>query len=309
MADAYAGLLCIGDPHLETRQPEFRRDDYPRVILDKLAWCLEYATEHRLLPALLGDLFDKPRDNATWMLGALIDLFGRHEVVSIHGNHDCADPQLTEHDSMSLLYKSGVLRRLTAEEPWRGSFGEIPVVVGGSSYREPIPECFERPNGGFVIWLTHHDIRMPGYDGTWRVEPKPLAGIDLVVNGHIHRELEPVTCAETTWVTPGNIARRARGAAAESTPGVLRVEPTDGQLLRSRIPVPHAPAAEVFHDVVAEAAEERGTSRFVAGLEELQARRTDSAAGLRVFLDRNLGQFEDDVAAEIRRLAEEVMLS
>src|SRR5438552_9043364 len=65
----YRGLLIIGDPHLEGRQPGFRKDDYPNVILDKLAWCLNYANNNRLLPAILGDLFDKPRDNPTWMLG------------------------------------------------------------------------------------------------------------------------------------------------------------------------------------------------------------------------------------------------
>ena len=52
MADPYVGLLAIGDPHLEGRQPGFRKDDYPNVILDKLAWCLEYAEANRLLPAI-----------------------------------------------------------------------------------------------------------------------------------------------------------------------------------------------------------------------------------------------------------------
>jgi hypothetical protein len=28
-------MLVIGDPHVEGRQPSFRRDDYPRVILQK----------------------------------------------------------------------------------------------------------------------------------------------------------------------------------------------------------------------------------------------------------------------------------
>jgi hypothetical protein len=57
----YVGLLLIGDPHLEGRQPGFRKDDYPNVILDKLAWCLDYAAVNHLLPAILGDLFDKAR--------------------------------------------------------------------------------------------------------------------------------------------------------------------------------------------------------------------------------------------------------
>ena len=72
---SYDGILIIGDPHLEGRQPGFRKDDYPTVILDKLAWCLDYAAANRLLPAILGDLFDKPRDNPNWMLVRLLDMF------------------------------------------------------------------------------------------------------------------------------------------------------------------------------------------------------------------------------------------
>jgi hypothetical protein len=57
VSNEYTGLLCIGDPHLASRVPGFRKDDYPRAILDKLTWTLRYAAEHRLLPAILGDLF------------------------------------------------------------------------------------------------------------------------------------------------------------------------------------------------------------------------------------------------------------
>ncbi len=70
----YAGLLLIGDPHLDGRIPGFRKDNYPEVILEKLRWSLDYAEEHRLLPAILGDLFDKPRDNPNWLLASLLGM-------------------------------------------------------------------------------------------------------------------------------------------------------------------------------------------------------------------------------------------
>jgi hypothetical protein len=38
----YQGILFIGDPHLASRQVGFRKDDYPRVILKKLSWCIYY---------------------------------------------------------------------------------------------------------------------------------------------------------------------------------------------------------------------------------------------------------------------------
>ena len=77
-SSSYRGLLFIGDPHLEGRQPGFRKDDFPNAILKKLQWCLDYARQHRLLPALLGDVFDKPRDNPTWMLGQLMAVSYTH---------------------------------------------------------------------------------------------------------------------------------------------------------------------------------------------------------------------------------------
>jgi len=39
MSKTYAGLMFIGDPHLASRIPGFRKDDYPKVVLEKLDWC------------------------------------------------------------------------------------------------------------------------------------------------------------------------------------------------------------------------------------------------------------------------------
>ena len=119
MAEAYAGLLAIGDPHVEGRVPGFRKDDYPAVILEKLAWCIDHAVRNHLLPVLLGDLFDKPRDNPNWILGRLLDLF-HVEVIGLYGNHDVHyNPELTDDDSLSLLVKAGRLRLVSGEAPWR----------------------------------------------------------------------------------------------------------------------------------------------------------------------------------------------
>ena len=88
---SYNGLFVIGDPHVEGRKPNFRCDEYPQVILDKLRWCLQYAAEQRLLPVFLGDMFEKPRDNPTWMVGQLVEMMIDSGAVGIYGNHDCAN--------------------------------------------------------------------------------------------------------------------------------------------------------------------------------------------------------------------------
>ena len=87
MAKEYAGLLCIGDPHLANNAPGFRKDDYPQAILDKLAWSFNYAKENALLPTILGDLFHLPRDNNNRLLVQVLELF-EGTVLGITGNHD-----------------------------------------------------------------------------------------------------------------------------------------------------------------------------------------------------------------------------
>src|SRR5688572_5380979 len=213
----YVGLLCIGDPHLEGRTPGHRKDEYPQVILDKLAWCLDYAEQHRLLPAILGDLFDKPRDNPNWMLVKLIEMLSR-EVIGLYGNHDCADPELRDHDSLSLLVRSGRLRLVSELQPWKSVMNGRPVIIGGSSYRQAIPQRYDAAGEGtspLVIWLTHHDLLIPGYD-EGRIRPREIPGVELVINGHIHRRLEEVRTGKTCWLTPGNISRRSRNDATRA---------------------------------------------------------------------------------------------
>lgn len=307
----YRGLLLIGDPHLEGRQPGFRKDDYPNVVLDKLAWCLRHAAEQHLLPALLGDLFDKPRDNPTWMIGRLIEMFNV-EVIGLYGNHDCAEPALNDHDSLSLLVKAGRLRLVDEASPWRGTMNGRTVLVGGSSYRQPIPREFppgraSETHKPLVLWLTHHDIVVPGYEEQGHVHPRAIDGIDLVVNGHIHRRLADVQVGGTLWLTPGNISRRSRNDAVRAhRPAALVLEVTADGFAAQFVEVPHRPFDEVFHESVVEQCVSSGQSAFVTGLAELQARRTASGAGLWEFLDHNLGQFEPAVAGEIRALAHEV---
>ncbi|MGD0770999.1 MAG: metallophosphoesterase [Tepidisphaeraceae bacterium] len=310
-AIAYTGLFVIGDPHLEGRTPGFRKDDYPHVILDKLEWGLLYAQTHRLLPAILGDLFDKPRDNPTWMLGRLIDLLAGTECIGLYGNHDCADPELCDNDSLSLLVKAGRIRLLDGQ-PWRGTMNGRAVFVGGSSYRQQFPDRVEEPNGvdgraPLVFWLAHHDIIVPGYEEQGRIQPREIVGIDLVINGHIHRHLQDVQTGRTLWMTPGNISRRSRSdATKDHIPSVLRIDVTNGGYTRQFVEVPHRPFDEVFHSILVDMATDGPASKFVAGLAELQGRRTESGAGLVAFLEKNLSQFEQPIAAEIMALAQEV---
>jgi len=311
--ESYQGLLVIGDPHLEGRQPGFRKDDYPNVILEKLEWSLNHARENNLLPIILGDLFDKPRDNPNWMMVRLFECL-TGEILGIYGNHDVHyQPELTEHDSLRLLVTSGRIRIVSSESPWCGMIGGRPVIIGGSSYRQEIPKSFDRQShdldcdeDAFVVWLTHHDILIPGYD-EGRIKPTEIDGIDLVINGHIHRKLETVEAGKTHWLTPGNISRRSRSEAVRAhDPSVLRIGIKADWFTLEEIEVPHRPFEDVFHEAITETTATVGSSAFVAGLAELQSRRTAGGAGIKEFLQQNLDQFEPNVATEIWKLVEQV---
>jgi hypothetical protein len=129
----------------------------------------------------------------------------------------------------------------------------------------------------------------------------------LVVNGHIHRKLADVKTGRTLWLTPGNISRRARGDATRAhVPTALRIDvmPTDYCL--TYVEVPHRPFDEVFYEAVIETPDDTRGSAFIAGLAELQTRRTVSGAGLMEFLQCNIDTFEPVVGEEIMKLASEV---
>lgn len=308
-AESYCGVLLIGDPHVEGRIPGFRKDDYPEVVLEKLRWCLRTAEEQRLLPVILGDLFHVPRDNQNSLLCQLMELFDP-PVYGIYGNHDCRENQLNTHDTLSVLVQAGKYRLLSEETPWRGKMQGRSVIIGGTSWGKKLPKSstFEQEaDDPLIAWVTHHDLMVPGYEEQGHFRPYEMVGVDIVINGHIHRTLEDVVKGETTWVTPGNIVRRSRSDASRShVPSVLKLEASEEGWKRSVIEVPHQAFEDVFHEEILEETEEGVPSAFVSGLAELQSRRTDTGAGLQLFLEKNLEQFSTTVAEEVRKLAKEV---
>jgi predicted phosphodiesterase len=308
------GLLFIGDPHVASRPPGFRKDDYPIAILDKLQWALEYAKTHRLRPVLLGDLFDFPRDNANWLLVRLLHMLDG--TLAISGNHDCKENTLGDNDTLSILVAAGALRLLTEDRPWVATINTRPVLVGGTCWGDRIPKSFDpaphlpsdSATAPVVFWITHHDNPFPGNQETPPLDCREIPGIDVVVNGHIHRDLGRVQAGRTLWINPGNIARIARSDASRAhAPSVLHVSVTPGAIDIQRITVPHKPFDEVFHaDLESESTADQG-SLFVRELALLESVRTATGAGLRQFLDANITQFQPAVANEIKKLADEVL--
>jgi len=314
----YIGVLFVGDLHLASRVPGFRKDDYPQAILGKLRWVLDYARAERLLPVLLGDVFDFPRDNANWLLVELHKMLDP-QTPAIYGNHDCKENAPSDHDTVSILVASGLLRLLSEQQPWVGAINGCPVAIGGTCWGQKLPGRVDRQallgeeacrSGApaYVLWASHHDLRFPGFEEAGRMDCREIAGLDLVVNGHIHRQLHDVMTGRTRWMNPGSLTRISRSdASRQHAPGVLRVDVAPDGLDCRRVNVPHQAFEEVFHPTIESEAVVIQQSLFIRDLAKLQSVRTSAGVGLREFLDANLHQFEPEVADEINLLAEEVL--
>ena len=303
----HEGILFIGDPHISSRAPGFRSDDYPRAILEKLAWCVDYASGHSLRTALLGDLFHYPRDNPNWLLTEIIELFSPLVPLAIYGNHDVSENAISPDDSLSVIAASGAIELLVENQPWTGEIAGRNVVIGGTSWGKKLPNGYPQ-QADHVFWMTHHDLIVPGYEEFGRLRPKVLAGIDAVINGHIHRRLESVQQGSTAWITPGNISRISRGdATRQHTPSVLQINFSRNGWQPEWVTVPHGEFEDVFYEQIKDEEEETAGSSFVHGLGELKSRRTESGAGLKDFLAANLEQFDRDVQDEIQHLADGVL--
>ncbi|HOV85884.1 MAG TPA: metallophosphoesterase [Syntrophobacteraceae bacterium] len=304
----YQGVLFIGDPHLAAFPPGHRLDDYPQTVLGKLAYCLEAAGRHRCLPVILGDLFHVPRNNPNSLLVDLIELFRGSRPWVLVGNHDKHEARLTRDVSLSVLEAAGVIRLLKESGPADSVLlGGARVLIGASPDWTPLPKEVEPRDHDRVLWLTHHDLALPGYDGG-RFALKEIPGVDLVVNGHIHTPKPPQQQGRTTWLNPGSIVRITRSLHT------LRIRPAATLWFPARdelqtLEIPHRPFDEVFppwgeeQEANAPCPDE---SLFIKGLENLTLRKTTEGVGLQTFLEANLRK-DDPIDTIIWELYEEVI--
>ncbi len=267
--DPPRGLLFIGDPHVSMRRPGRRKDeDFRWTVLGKLASAMRFATEENLLPVILGDLFQMPRDATPEVLSQLIEVMrqSKHRPVCDTGNHDKYETLLTPDCSLWAMAESGaihvardanaVLTR-NVEGGWRIDVSpdlsscslEIHLVDGPVAlllipYGQEIPDVLESPQGPErTVVVTHEDFDFGGgvYPGARTL--KPIVGASLMVNGHMHETKAPQLRGRTWCVNPGNITRQSMDMR-EHVPAVWSWSP--GEKTPTAHPLPHAPATEAF---------------------------------------------------------------
>lgn len=223
------GVLFIGDPHLSSRRPGRRTDvNFAATVLDKLAQAFQIARDRAWQPVILGDLFDRAGEQDLMVLSGLLHLLRDHRdaggaiPVTLVGNHDLKDATLSGDTALSVIHESGLLRVLEDDQPfplYRGSTGAhqsdgdmfallLPYSYGQedtllkNGYGKDAPAN----NKVHVIALTHADFAFAGaYPGAKELVAVP--GVDMVVNGHMHKLCPAVRRKNTLWWNPGNITR------------------------------------------------------------------------------------------------------
>lgn len=239
------GLLFIGDPHISSNRPGRRKDaSWPAPILAKLERCVEIANERKLVPVFAGDIFEdpiEPNEALKTRLARLMKRFWMLPITNV-GNHDMSSTRLQDGDSLAYLAVCDAIDAIASSGPvCVVDMNGRRVGLGMTPYGQEIPRSVE---GVFkdvqsVIWLTHHDIAFQeNYPGA--VKPFPIAGCDVVLNGHVHNLKTAERVGNTTWRNPGNINRKSADLIGQ-VPAAWIVE-WDGAV--TSVALPHA--SDVF---------------------------------------------------------------
>lgn len=224
------GFVFIGDPHIWSHKPGRRLDtNYLQTILQKIIWISHYCNEHNLQAVFLGDLIHEANDNDLKMISQLVTTM-QHFVLKplvLVGNHDLTETQLTEGTVLHLLHSTGQIEVLMKNEPYgrfsvQNDFGQSTVLLGGTPYGNPIPHSLKKwcpftehhthqelkkaLQVDYTVWITHDDL---AFDSSYpnSIELQPFVGVDIAVNGHMHKTQKPLKKGETSWYNPGNINR------------------------------------------------------------------------------------------------------
>ena len=223
------GFLFIGDPHISSRKPGRRVENEFTIIdvtVDKLDQAIDIANANNWVPLILGDLFDKSKDSKARLMTLLFKTLrkARHPVFCLPGNHDMLATDVTDDTALAAVEAAGVIHLLHTSNAIGATFrfGQARVALGSTLHGDPILTNATGLSGtegvDTVVWLTHHDIAFEGaYPGS--LAPHPIEGVQLLVNGHMHRTQPSILQGDTWWVNPGNIFRQTI-ADAKHVPAV-----------------------------------------------------------------------------------------
>ena len=229
-----SGVLFIGDPHVSSKRPGRRLDDdFCQTVCAKLDEAFGIASTKDYYPIILGDLFDDEKDSKPLMLTRVIRSLGLASKVplTLVGNHEKTQFFLTDDTALAALREAGVVDTLEKNGFCaKITIGDKVVLIGGTPYGQDIPKSVQTERkslgGDFVIWLTHHDLAFKNaYPGSSEI--LEILGVDMLVNGHMHKPTPSVKVGAMIAHNPGNITRMSIDCK-DQIPSVWSWEPNGG---------------------------------------------------------------------------------
>jgi DNA repair exonuclease SbcCD nuclease subunit len=214
MANKKEGFLLIGDPHLDSKTPLARIDNYRETTINKLRSLLQLAIDKKVRAVITtGDVFNR-YDVPISYLNEVVHIlreyrFNGIEVYSIIGNHDIPRNNMDyfKNTPLSLLFKSGLVKKIGSGKDDRLVIGE--TVVYGLNYKEKLSEI-ETPRDGYLnkILVMHYAT-----ENTVPADNVPLVDLesfDIVFAGHDHMYYEPIITEDLEVYRPGSFTRRTK---------------------------------------------------------------------------------------------------
>ena len=214
--------MFVCDPHLTDVPPASRSGMYLEHIQSKLLFIFGEARSRGVTEIIFtGDIFHKRTFQNYELVNRLIrflDAWKRcFKCWSIIGNHDVSLRTLSiEGQPIDNLFASGALSYI----PPRGiNFGEV-VVYGRDFRRQQTVDYFKASSVDYVatVMVTHANLLPTGHSfyGDFINYDKLDPGVDLLINGHLHKGYESIQVGRTMYVCPGSIARVSRDDTRET---------------------------------------------------------------------------------------------
>jgi hypothetical protein len=233
------GLCFISSPHTPGTPHECH--------LDTLSHALRTASDSRLVPVMLGNLFQSPHAATPALFSSLFRAFRRslYRPIANLGSQDKRGALLTPDCALWVLAESGAVS-VTHDARTQTLLIDLedgPMALYAVPNGQNVPEAVESlcPPERTVV-ITHEDLDF----GEMRPGARALhevRGASLLVNGYLRDTLGPQVHGGTVCVSLGGTLHQAGGPLVHE-PAVWTWRP--GQRMPERHRLRHLPAAPAF---------------------------------------------------------------
>jgi DNA repair exonuclease SbcCD nuclease subunit len=242
--------LIILDSHVHYATPSGRMDDFPKVSLDKLKWCFDYAVQNKCNYIFHGgDFFHAPAQTRFYgnqVLRLLNEYPG--EIYMIPGNHDIQYLNMSWFPwstLASLVWGKSIslLRFKVLEE----------VLFIGASYFYVPSDWTVKTNHSTKVLIGHFYFQDVAFaSGREMLKKEQLDDFNYAFLGHDHKPREEVTLDDGRGcrvIRPGSLARLAANEINISPDREVRIVEfeVDGDCFTwEYVDVPVAPFEEIY---------------------------------------------------------------